>query len=555
MKVLVLGGYGVFGGRLAELVADFPELTVLIAGRSLAKASLFCKGLDSAATFTPLEVDRSAVSSALTEHQPDILVDASGPFQSYGDDPYSVAKACIATGTHYLDFADAADFVFGISALNEQARKAGVVVLAGVSSFPVLTASVVQELSKGIEIKSVKGGIAPSPYAGVGMNVMRAVVGYAGGSVKLIRDGKKTTARGLAESLRYTISPPGKMPIRSIHFSLVDVPDLQLLPMAYPSIENIWMGAGPTPEFLHRILNVLAKSRAMLRLPSLGFLAPLCYWMLNLVKYGEHRGGMFVEVTGEKEGQPIIRSWHLLAEGDDGPYIPSMAIETLLRKWVDGDLPTIGARAATNALDLSDFERAFGSHAISFGFRSTDGEQASLYEKSLGSAFADLPAQVQALHGSKEKRQWRGRSKVSRGKGFLARVIATIIGFPPENEATSVTVTFTPNEEGELWERNFGGRKFRSFQALGAGRNQHLLTERFGLITVGLALVAQDQRLYLIPRRWSILGLPLPTFLLPKGESFEEEQNGKFSFNVRIEAPIVGLIVAYKGELSEAAPL
>ncbi len=42
MRVLILGGYGVFGGRLAELVADVPALTLLIARRSLAAAQAFC---------------------------------------------------------------------------------------------------------------------------------------------------------------------------------------------------------------------------------------------------------------------------------------------------------------------------------------------------------------------------------------------------------------------------------------------------------------------------------------------------------------------------------
>lgn len=38
MKILILGGYGTFGGRLAELLAPDTRLTLLIAGRSLIKA-------------------------------------------------------------------------------------------------------------------------------------------------------------------------------------------------------------------------------------------------------------------------------------------------------------------------------------------------------------------------------------------------------------------------------------------------------------------------------------------------------------------------------------
>jgi hypothetical protein len=37
-KILILGGYGTFGRRLAQLLADDSRLTLVIAGRSLAKA-------------------------------------------------------------------------------------------------------------------------------------------------------------------------------------------------------------------------------------------------------------------------------------------------------------------------------------------------------------------------------------------------------------------------------------------------------------------------------------------------------------------------------------
>jgi NAD(P)-dependent dehydrogenase (short-subunit alcohol dehydrogenase family) len=47
LKILILGGYGTFGGRLAQLLADEARLTVVIAGRSRAKAEAFCAGLSS----------------------------------------------------------------------------------------------------------------------------------------------------------------------------------------------------------------------------------------------------------------------------------------------------------------------------------------------------------------------------------------------------------------------------------------------------------------------------------------------------------------------------
>ena len=550
MKILILGGYGVFGGRLAELISDIPEVEMLIAGRNRGKAEAFCASLDGPAQARPLAMDRAGIAQTLADEAPDLVVDASGPFQDYGDDPYDVVRACIRARVNYLDFADGADFVFGISQFENEAKAAGIYVLSGVSSFPVLTAAVLRKMTQTMKITSVTGGIAPSPYAGIGLNVMRAVVGYAGAPVKLWRGGQPTEAIGLAESMRFTIAVPGRLPLRNIHFSLVDVPDLQVLPPEHAGLQDIWMGAGPVPEALHRVLNFLAKMRATLRLPSLAPLSRLFYIVLNLMKFGEHRGGMFVRACGVQNGEATEQCWHLLAEGDDGPYIPSMAVEAIIRKVLLGTPPAPGARAATRALELEDYEELFEHRTIYTGMRRPVAESAPLYERLLGPAFAELPGQVRALHTLTQPRVWAGQAQVRRGKNWAARLVARAFGFPPATDATPVKVTLDPQQGGELWTRDFGGKTFSSFQAQGTGRNEHLLVERFGMIKVALALVLKDERLYLIPRSWTCLGVPMPRLMLPRGETYESDVSGAFRFNVEIRAPLVGLIVAYKGELT-----
>src|SRR5258708_9784079 len=96
LKVLILGGYGTFGGRLAQLLADEPRLHLVIAGRSRAKAEEFCKKLGGKVEASALAFDREGdVEKQLTAAAADIVVDASGPFQAYGD-AYRVVRACIA---------------------------------------------------------------------------------------------------------------------------------------------------------------------------------------------------------------------------------------------------------------------------------------------------------------------------------------------------------------------------------------------------------------------------------------------------------------------------
>ena len=551
MKILILGGYGVFGGRLVQLLADLPQLELLVAGRTLAAAQAFCADYRGDARVRPLRVDRQELAPTLLAEQPDLVVDASGPFQEYGSQRYAAIEACIAAGIDYLDFADAADFVFGVSQFDAQARAAGVYVLSGVSSFPVLTAAVLRVMATRMDIVSVEGGIAPSPYAGIGLNVMRAVVGYAGSPVKLRRGGRDGHGVGLAESRRFTVAVPGRIPLRNLHFSLVDVPDLQVLPPEHPTLTDIWIGAGPVPEILHRILNLLAKARQHLRLPSLEPCSRLFYTVLNLMKFGEHRGGMIVRALGVRDGAPVQQSWHLLAEADDGPYIPSMAIEALIRKQLAGERPAPGARPATHALELTDYDQVFAGRTIHTGFRQ-DMPGASLYQRVLGDAFAKLPPAVQALHAPGAARCWQGRALVQRGSGLLSRLLGVVFGFPAAGEQVPVSVAFAPEAGGERWTRTFAGRRFSSLQTEGRGRNEALLVERFGAVSVALAVVVEGGRLQLVPRRWSLLGIPLPRALLPGDDSFEYEVDGRFVFDVEIGAPLVGRIVHYRGTLEPA---
>jgi len=372
MRVLIVGGYGVFGGRLARLLADEPRLTLLLAGRSEVKARALCEAIDSPATLAPWRFDRDGdLGAQLAAAAPDLVVDASGPFQTYGERPWKLVEACIARAIPYLDLADGSDFVEGISLYDKAARDADIFVISGTSTCPAITAAAVRRLTEGWRaVHAIAAGIAPTPWAGVGESVIRAIAAYAGKPVRLVRKRKAATAPGLVDTRRYVIAPPGCPPLRSAHFSLVDTPELRVLPPLWPELRDLWMGASPTPEILHRMLNGMAWLVLKGALRSLSPFAPLFHVSAKYLRWGEHRGGMFVEVVGlDGQGQAARRSWHLIAEGGDGPFIPSMAAEALIRRTLDGHRPGPGARPCTDDLELADFERAFAGKAIVTGVR------------------------------------------------------------------------------------------------------------------------------------------------------------------------------------------
>src|SRR5262249_26245606 len=221
------------------------------------RAERFAARLGPGAERRALALDRrdESLRSVLARLSPDIVVDASGPFQAYGDAPYRLVEACVALGIDYLDLADASDFVAGIGRFDAAARRETVSVLSGTSSLPVLSAAAVKALASGLDcVDRVTGGVAPSPYAGVGLNVIRAIAGYAGRPVPVTRDGCRFEAFPLTETRRFTLAPPGRLPLRNRLFSLVDVPDPRRLPPLFPHLKTIWMGAAPLPEYLRRVV-------------------------------------------------------------------------------------------------------------------------------------------------------------------------------------------------------------------------------------------------------------------------------------------------------------
>lgn len=554
MRVLVIGGYGTFGIRLTRLLADEPRLTLLLAGRSEARARAACDALDSRSTLIPWRFDRDGdLAAQLAEAKADLVVDASGPFQAYGDRPYRVAEACIAAGVPCIDLADSSEFVAGIDALDARAKAAGVFVRSGVSTCPALSSAVVRRLAEGWSVvRSVSAGIAPTPWSGMGLSVVQGIAGYAGKPVTLVRGGRTTQAVALVETRRATIAPPGATPLRNLRFSLVDTPDLRTLPVLLPGLREVWFGAGTTPEILQRMLNGMALLVRWRLIPTLGPLASLFHWAINRLRWGEHRGGMVVAAVGEDaRGRAVRRSWHLVAEGDDGPFIPSMAAEALIRKMLDGDRPEPGAQASVADLELADFEAAFARRAICCGVREEIPASEPVYRQVMAGAFDAMPGAWRAVHDLRAGTLTvAGRAMVRRGKGLLGRLVGAVIGFPAAGDDVPVSVRFERRGNAELWTRTFGGKAFSSLQAPGQGRSEHLVVERFGPLAVAMAPTTQDGRMSLVVRRFSVFGLPLPPWLSPTTAAHEAIVDGRFRFDVEIGHPLTGMIVRYRGWLA-----
>ncbi|MEH7910122.1 DUF4166 domain-containing protein [Rhizobium laguerreae] len=563
--LLIIGGYGTFGGRLARLLGDEPRLRLLVAGRSLEKADDFvadlrtpkdgAEGLGSnnlGAMVQAVRFDRDGdLTEQLTRMRPHLVVDASGPFQSFGKQAYKVVEACIDLGIDYADIADSTGFVAGISGLDAAARAKGTFALSGLSSLPALSFAALEAMAPHFSrVDSVAAGIAPSAHVRIGLNVVRAIASYAGKKIIVRRDGRPAAGRGLIDAMRVTVAAPGAAPLRSRKFLLVDAPDLALLSARFADLKSSFTGVGTEPQPLQHLLSLAARLVHLRLLSSLLPFARLLQRASHAFAVGDHRGGMFVRVGGiDQAGKRLTCGWHLIAEGDDGPFIPVIGVDALVRRLLTGIRPENGARPAAGELRLEDFEAAFRRFSITSGIRmENEAARQPLYRQILGSAWERLPPALAALHAG-GARVASGRARIERGGGLLARIVAGVIGFPRAGEDVPVTVRFVPDGDREVWTRDFGGKIFRSLQLEGKGRDRHLLVEVFGPFRVLMAPVPDGEKLRLVVRGWQFCGIPLPMFLAPGGDTHEEERDGRFHFHVEIGGRLTGLVVRYTGWL------
>lgn len=538
-RILILGGYGGFGGRIARRLASAGH-DVLVAGRSLAKAQAFCADKP---RLTPIAIDRASVATALSEHRPALLVDASGPFQTLD---HMVPAACIEAGIHYVDIADAREFVCDIAKLDAAAKAAGVAVISGASSVPALSGAVVRRLAYGFEgVRAIEMAISASNRAPAGPAVAGAILAQIGQPLKLWRGRRWTERSGWQELRREHFAVAGDRPLGLRLVALVDVPDHGLLPDRLPGRPAVTFRAGTELGFQTCMLwlaswlvrwNLLSSLAPMARL--LRPLQGLTGWM------GSDRSAMIVRLFGIIDGRRVERRWTLIASKGDGPEIPALSVPPLVSRILDG-LEPAGARDAGSSLDLADYQPAFDGLAI----RHEVTEHilsASLYARVMGTRFAQLPHAVRAMHEVLRDGGASGFAEVTGPTNFLTAAIASVIGFPRAG-THELHVAFEERDGTETWTRTFGSKSFHSRLS----QKGDLLVERFGAFRFGFDLSSDEDGLTMVMRRWWIGPFRLPLALAPRSLAREWEENGRFHFDVPIALPILGRVVHYRGQFQK----
>jgi hypothetical protein len=358
-KVLILGGYGNFGKRIAMALIRH-NVPVIIAGRSREKAEILAKMLGSSLAETAIFDVTSDLSAQLEALRPTVIVNTCGPFQTSN---YDVARACIAHGVYYIDLADGRDFVTGIIALDAEAKARGVAVISGASTVPGLSSAVIeyyrQEFST---IDSMIYGISPGQQAERGLATTQGILTYVGKPLKPFAGAAKPIY-GWQDVYRQEYPGLGKRWMANC-----DIPDLDLLPAQY-GIGSIRFSAGLELSFMHLglwMLSRLVRLKLPLHLPHHAqTLLTISNWFNRL---GTAHGGMHVILRGkDKNGQSHERRWFIIAKNGDGPQIPCVPAILLAKRLACGETLKAGAYPCVGLVALDEYLtelKRFDTHTI-----------------------------------------------------------------------------------------------------------------------------------------------------------------------------------------------
>ncbi|WP_296201582.1 saccharopine dehydrogenase NADP-binding domain-containing protein [uncultured Hyphomicrobium sp.] len=355
--ILIVGGTGAFGARIAELLARDAAIEVILGGRTrgaLDAQARVLSGASGRSTGIAVLDATQVCGDDIAKTGAALVINASGPFQT---SDYRLAQAAIAAPCHYIDLADAPEFVTRFPSLDSAARAADVLAVSGASSVPGLSSAVVsQHRAAFSRLERLDIAISPGNAFDPGVATVASVLGGVGQPLRMLDGGAWRTVYGWQGLERVDFGAAGTR-----WAGYVDVPDLVLfpahdagLPTGGPGLGTVRFQAGLEVAAFH--LGLWAASW-IVRSGLVRSLAPLAPALLRIKRsfagLGSDRGGMVVSMSGTGvDGERKTLRWLLVARSGHGPYVPALASVALARRLASGLETRRGAHACFGLVGL-----------------------------------------------------------------------------------------------------------------------------------------------------------------------------------------------------------
>lgn len=328
-RILILGGYGVFGSLIAKELLDIP---LTIAGRDGAKAARFAATLGPNARGIALNIrNLGACLKAFEGH--DAVVHCAGPFA--GQDG-TVLEACAETKCHYIDIADDRGYTEQVRSFHDRFERRGLTAAYGCSSLPGISgalASVLQSRSQEnptrIRVTLFIGNRNPKGEAAVGsvFRILGKFIKAPQGPIPGFGDPE-------------TVALPAPWGPRTVfNFSS---PEYDLFPQAFGA-KNVTVKIGFELGLIGRGFRFLARFPEFIRAACLG---PLVRIGNTLSFFGSSGGAVAVEFFFA-DGSSQMEAVSSPTNGQKMAILPGVFV---VRKLLSEGSPAPGSKTASEVL-------------------------------------------------------------------------------------------------------------------------------------------------------------------------------------------------------------
>jgi saccharopine dehydrogenase-like NADP-dependent oxidoreductase len=362
-QVLILGGSGRIGSKVAADLLAHTQAQVTIAGRNLAKGEHKSESLGDRVRFLTVDLaDQKALHKAISNAN--VVVHCAGPFH-YRD--ANVLKLCIENGVSYVDVSDHPSFTRKALEYRAQAQAAGVTAIINTGIFPGISNSMVRQGVEQLDnAETIHLSYVVAGSGGAGVTVMRTTFLGLQRPFEAWINGEWRSVNPYSD--REVVEFP--QPYGKIGVYWFDMPEAFTLPDTFP-VKTVITKFATVPRFYNYLTWSVARwwhpswlrNRAVIE-----FLSYVSHFMTDVTDRFSGIGvAIRSEVVGTKDGR-TMRCYSTLTLSDTA-IAAGVGTGTVVELLLSGQLKKPGVWAIEQALSTDLFEQVMQSRGIEIQHR------------------------------------------------------------------------------------------------------------------------------------------------------------------------------------------
>ncbi|MBD1844082.1 saccharopine dehydrogenase NADP-binding domain-containing protein [Cyanobacteria bacterium FACHB-63] len=356
-QVLILGGTGRVGSKVAADLIAHTDAEITIAGRNLLTGAQVSQQLGERVKFSAIDLSAAAVLKGAIA-QSDLVIHCAGPFHYRNA---SVLQICIDQGVNYIDVSDHPSFTRKALAFRSNAESADVTAIINTGIFPGISNSMVRRDVEQLDhAEKIHLSYVVAGSGGAGITVMRTTFlglqrpfeAWIGGDWQMV---KPYSDREVVEFPQY-----GKVGVYWF-----DMPEAFTLPDTFP-VKTVITKFATVPTFYNYLTWSVARwwhPRLLQTKAVIEFLSHVSHFMTDVTDRVSGIGvAIRSEVTGEKDGRSV-RCVSTMTHPDTA-VSAGIGTGTVAEMLLSGELKKPGVWAIEQALPTELFERAMQNRGI-----------------------------------------------------------------------------------------------------------------------------------------------------------------------------------------------